>query len=48
MAVRRRLCLVVQRKEARKVFPKEMKAFGKVFFALTNQKRVQAMISDDL
>ena len=35
-------------REARKVFRKEMKAFGKFFFALTNQKRVQAMISTDL
>ena len=35
-------------REARKVFRKEMKAFGTVVFALTNQKRVQAMISTDL
>ena len=31
--------------EARKVFRKVMKAFRKVVFALTNQKRVQAKIS---
>ena len=35
-------------REASKVFRKEMEAFGKVVFALTNQKRVQAMISTDL
>ena len=32
-------------REARKVFRKVMKAFKKVVFAFTNQKRVQAMIS---
>ena len=31
--------------EARKAFQKVMKAFGNAVVALTNQKRVQAMIS---
>ena len=46
MVVRRGFRLVVQRKkEARKVFRKIKTTFLKVVFALTNQERVQAVIS---
>ena len=45
MVVRRRLSGGTKEREARKVVREVMKAFRKVVFALSHQKRVQAIIS---